>query len=105
VIKPNFHDQRSGLANQFAGMSDEAFSYEGFEETRARLVETVNTALTENDKAFLLSVKDVNPDWSIYDFQLFPSINWKLQNLQKLKISNPEKHREQLKRLKDKFNI
>jgi hypothetical protein len=105
VIKPNFQDQRSAHANQFAGMSDEAFSYEDFEETRARLVETVNTALTENDKAFLLSVKDVNPDWSIYDFQLFPSINWKLQNLQKLKISNPEKHREQLKRLKDKFNI
>jgi hypothetical protein len=105
VIKPNFQDQRSAHANQFAGMSDKAFSYEDFEETRARLVETVNTALTENDKAFLLSVKDVNPDWSIYDFQLFPSINWKLQNLQKLKTSNPEKHREQLKRLKDKFNI
>ena len=104
VIKPNFQDQRSAHANQFAGMSDEAFSYEDFEGTRARLVETVNTALTENDKAFLLSVKDVNPDWNIYDFQHFPSINWKLQNLQKLKTNNPEKHREQLERLKEKLN-
>jgi predicted nucleotidyltransferase component of viral defense system len=56
VIKPNFQDQRSAHANQFAGMSDEAFSYEEFEETRERLVEAVNTALTENDKAFLLNV-------------------------------------------------
>jgi len=104
VIKPNFQDQRSAHANQFAGMSDEAFSYEDFEGTRARLVETVNAALTENDKGFLLSVKDVNPDWNIYDFQRFPSINWKLQNLQKLKTNNPKKHREQLVRLKEKLS-
>lgn len=104
VIKPNFQDQRSAHANQFAGMSDEAFSYEDFEETRASLVETVNAALNQNDKAFLLSVKEVNPDWNIYDFQRFPSINWKLQNLQKLKTKNPEKHREQLERLKEKLN-
>jgi predicted nucleotidyltransferase component of viral defense system len=104
VIKPNFQDQRSAHANQFAGMSDEAFSYEEFEETRERLVEGVNTALTENDKAFLLSVKEVNPDWNIYDFQRFPSINWKLQHLQKLKTNNPKKHSEQLERLKEKLN-
>ena len=104
VIKPNFQDQRSGHANQFAGMSDEAFSYEEFEETRERLVEAVNTALTENDKAFLLSVNEVNPDWNIYDFQRFPSINWKLQHLQKLKTNNPKKHSEQLERLKEKLN-
>lgn len=104
VIKPNFQDQRSAHANQFAGMSDEAFSYEEFEETREKLVEGVNTALTENDKAFLLSVKEVNPDWNIYDFQRFPSINWKLQHLQKLKTNNPKKHSEQLERLKEKLN-
>jgi predicted nucleotidyltransferase component of viral defense system len=104
VIKPNFQDQRSAHANQFAGMSDEAFSYEEFEETRERLVESVNTALTENDKAFLLRVNEVNPDWNIYDFQRFPSINWKLQHLQKLKTNNPKKHSEQLERLKEKLN-
>jgi predicted nucleotidyltransferase component of viral defense system len=104
VIKPNFQDQRSAHENQFAGMSDEAFSYEEFEATRARLVETVNAALTEKDKSFLLSIKDVNPDWSIYDFQRFPSINWKLQNLKKLKTNNPDKHKEIFERLKEKLN-
>lgn len=104
VIKPNFQDQRSAHENQFAGMSDEAFSYEEFEATRARLVETVNASLTEKDKSFLLSIKDVNPDWSIYDFQRFPSINWKLQNLKKLKTNNPDKHKEIFERLKEKLN-
>ncbi len=105
VIRPNFQDQRSAHANQFAGMSDESFSYEDFEATRLKLVETVNAALTEEDKAFLLSVKDANPEWNIYDFQRFPSINWKLQNIQKLKSSNPEKHKELFHRLKGKLNM
>jgi predicted nucleotidyltransferase component of viral defense system len=104
VIRPNFQDQRSAHVNQFAGMTDEPFSYQDYEATREILVQTVNASLTDNDKAFLLSFKDVNPDWSIYDFQRFPSINWKLQNLKKLKSNNPEKHTEQYEKLKEKLN-
>jgi predicted nucleotidyltransferase component of viral defense system len=103
VIAPNFQDQRSALDNQFAGMTDEKFSYEEFEATREKLVETIHQGLTERDKEFLLSVKNLMPDWSIYDFHRFPSINWKLQNLQKLKEKNPEKHKEQYEALKGKL--
>ncbi len=103
VIRPNFQDQSSAHANQFAGMTDEAFSYEKFEATRINLVEMINKGFTEKDKAFLLSFNDVNPNWTIYDFQRFPAINWKLQNLQKLKFNNPEKHKEQYENLKEKL--
>jgi hypothetical protein len=84
-------------------MTDEKFSYEEFEATREKLVETIHQGLTERDKEFLLSVKNLMPDWSIYDFHRFPSINWKLQNLQKLKEKNPEKHKEQYEALKGKL--
>jgi predicted nucleotidyltransferase component of viral defense system len=94
VIVPNFQDQRSALANQFSGMSDETFSYEEYESNREKLVRIIHENLTAADKEFLLSFKNITPDWSIYDFQRFPAINWKLQNLQKLKNSNPDKHRE-----------
>lgn len=104
VIRPNFQDQRSALENQFSGMTDEEFTYKDFEATREKLVQTVNDNLTQKDKEFLLSVKDVNPNWSIYDFQHFPSINWKLQNLQKLKSNNPDKHKEQFEKLREKLN-
>lgn len=104
VIIPNFQDQRSALANQFSGMTDEAFAYEEYESVREKLVSTIHENLTDRDKEFLLSVKNVTPDWSIYDFQRFPSINWKLQNLQKLKDKNPEKHKEQYEALKDKLS-
>ena len=104
VIRPNFQDQRSALDNQFAGMTDEPFSYEEYESVREKLVAIIHENLTDRDKAFLLSVKNVTPDWSIYDFQRFPSINWKLQNLQRLKNNNPVKHKEQYEMLKEKLN-
>ncbi len=104
VIVPNFQDQRSALANQFSGMSDETFSYEEYESNREKLVRIIHENLTAADKEFLLSFKNITPDWSIYDFQRFPAINWKLQNLQKLKNSNPDKHRELYEILKKKLN-
>jgi hypothetical protein len=73
--------------------------------TRENLITTLNASLTDRDKNFLLSVKDVQPDWSIYDFKRFPSINWKLQNLQKLKDNNPSKHSEQYKKLTETLNF
>lgn len=104
VIAPNFQDHRKAMENQFTGMSAEEFSYEDFETTREKLVKVVHAGLTDQDKAFLLSVKNVTPDWSIYDFERFPAVQWKLQNLQKLKTNNPEKHRQQYEALKEKLN-
>lgn len=103
VISPNFQDQRSALENQFAGMTDDEFSYEEYEHIKEKLVATIHESLTDKDKEFLLSVKNVTPDWSIYDFQNFPSMNWKLQNLRKLKEKNPAKHKEQYEALRQKL--
>ncbi len=104
IITPNFQDQRSALANQFSGMTDEAFTYEEYENIRRKFVGIINDNLNDKDKEFLLSVKNATPDWSIYDFQRFPSINWKLKNIQKLKDKNPDKHKEQYEALRKKLH-
>ncbi len=104
LIAPNRLDQQSALANQFSGMTNEKFSYEQYENIREKLISTIHEHLTDTDKQFLLSIKNLAPDWEIYDFQRFPSINWKLQNLQKLKDKNPGKHKEQYELLKEKLN-
>lgn len=104
VIRPNLQDQRSALNNQFSGMSEETFSYEEYESIREKLVATIHENLTDKDKEFLLSVKGVMPNWDIYDFQRFPSINWKLKNLQKLKDQNPDKHKHQYEALREKLS-
>lgn len=104
VLDPNFQNQRLAMDNQFLGMTNKAFSYEEYEAVRVKLVKTIQANLTDSDKAFLLSVKGLMPDWSIYDFSQFPAIAWKLQNLQKLKDNNPIKHLEQYDALKKKLN-
>ena len=68
------------------------FSYEDYETARQALVSTIQSGLTAEDKDFLLAFKNTTPDWKLYDFARFPAVQWKLQNLQKLKSSNPAKH-------------
>lgn len=104
VIKPNFQDQQSAMNNHFAGMTDEPFDYAEYEAVRDKLVQTIHQNLTEEDKAFLLNVKNLTPDWKIYDFERFPSIAWKLRNLKALKETRPERHKEQYEALKKKLS-
>lgn len=103
VISPNFQDHRKAMENQFTGMSEIEFTYEDFEETREKLVKMIHANLTDQDKEFLLSVKNATPDWNIYNFERFPAVQWKLQNLQRLKTTNPDKHKELYKALKEKL--
>lgn len=105
-LNPNFNDQRNALTNQFEGMSSTPFTYEQYEVTRRRLVEYINSHLTPTDKEFLLGFEDGMPDWdaSEYrDFQHYPSIQWKLLNIQKLKFRNQKKHEDGLRKLKTFF--
>ncbi|OEK03024.1 nucleotidyltransferase [Roseivirga sp. 4D4] len=99
LLNPNLQDQRRAMENQFEGMTEEPFSYEQYEETRIRLIKTIQGSLTEMDKAFLLGVKELAPDWSIYDFERFPGVQWKMRNLEKLKTENPNAHLELLAKL------
>lgn len=101
VLSPHLQDQRMAMENQFSGMSEDDFSYDQFETTREELIKTVHTGLTDQDRKFLLSVKNITPDWGIYNFERFPAVRWKLQNLQKLKTNNPEKHYQQYETLEN----
>jgi predicted nucleotidyltransferase component of viral defense system len=104
VLFPNLQDQRLAMTNQFAGMSDEQFTYEEYEFVREMMVKTLQASITEADKSFILGFKNCMPDWSIYNFEAYPSIKWKLQNLEKIKTTNPAKHKELYDGLKRKLD-
>lgn len=92
VLRPNVQDQRRALRSQFEGMSAETFGYEEHELGLSRLIAEVNCGLTDEDRALLMSVKNAKPDWSLDDSSRYPSVRWKLMNLEKLKAENPTKH-------------
>ena len=101
---PTLIDQHEALANQFVGMTDTPFSYEEFEETRTKLISDVNNILTDADRRFLVSFEYGEPEWDNYEFthfKDFPSVKWKLLNLQKLAEQNPTKLRVEAEKLND----
>jgi predicted nucleotidyltransferase component of viral defense system len=103
VLAPNWKDQKQAMESQFSGMSSEEFTYEDYEETRVSLLKILHETLTDEDKVFLLSLKELKPDWTLYDFERFPGIAWKLDNLLKLKTANPEKYNKLYDALKQKL--
>lgn len=101
VLYPHLLDQRTAFDNQFQGMSDIDFTYEDFENTREKLIKTVNLSLTDTDRSFLLSFKRGEPDWNqfpVKGLKDMSAVQWKLLNLQNLIKSNPGKHKELLSR-------
>lgn len=103
-LNPNPIDQREALDKQFEGMTDERFSYDDYQKSRNNLIAVVNNGLTEADKTLLVSFEDGAPEWdmcSAGDLSMYPSVRWKLQNIAKLKLKNPKKHREGVDKLRE----
>ena len=101
-ICPNEIDQREALENQFAGMSDVAFTYDEYERTRVDLLRYVREGLSDADRRFLVSFEAGEPNWSLCsagNLSRFPSVRWKLMNLKRLADLNPAKFRENVERL------
>lgn len=102
-FRPNLVNQREAMERQFSGMSEMSFSYDDFEVTRDKLVSDVNAAMTEEDKRFLTSFEDLSVEWesSPYSsFREYPSVRWKIQNLQRLRSTNPRKLEVQAEKLR-----
>lgn len=62
--------------------------------------------MTNTDKEFLISFENGEPDWSkccAGDLSNYPSVKWKLQNIDKLVKSNPKKHQEGVQKLQNFF--
>jgi len=107
-LQPNQVSQQEALDNQFEGMTDIPFTYKDFEETRKNLIEKVNRIFADKDKEFLISFEQGTPEWSKFalgDVSNYPSIKWKLQNILKLKETNPEKYKYGIEKLSSYFSL
>ncbi|MDD7045986.1 MAG: nucleotidyl transferase AbiEii/AbiGii toxin family protein [Prevotella sp.] len=102
-LQPHDIDQTEALENQFQGMTETPFGYEDYLESRTALLSLVNGGLTITDKEFLLSFEQGEPDWNkccAGDLSQYPSVQWKLINIGKLKESNPVKFEQGVNKLR-----
>jgi len=102
VIRPHSQDQRNLFEKGFAGMAIAPFTYDDFEAARKQLVETIHARLTHDDRAFLTSFKNGEPNWALFPLKSLrdlPAVQWKLLNIQNLKQKDSAKHAAQLQAL------
>lgn len=105
---PNLIDQHEAMERQFSGMSEMPFGYNDFEATREKLILDVNSMMTEEDIRFLIGFEELTVDWEntpYSSFREYPSVRWKMQNLQKLKASNPKKLKSEADKLRKIFGM
>jgi len=68
-------------------MTSIEISCETLQETRAKIFEIISLAFTDQEKEFLISFKRGEPKWdliSVENIQNFPSVKWKLHNIQNM---------------------
>lgn len=105
LLTPNRKELRQVYADQFSGMTLEPVPLATLEETRERLIEEINAALTSAEREFLLSIKRLEPRWDLLGLpgiERLPGPQWKLYNLKKM---DPAKRKAAEERLRKKLGL
>ena len=92
--------------NEFAGMERLPVSLRVLEEARIRLRRELAVALTADHKRFLIGLVAGQPPWEAMQCRHLaelPAIQWKLQNLARLKRTNAVKFQAQADELQRCF--
>lgn len=96
----------SVFQNEFVGMTTDPVDVEALLAVRQRLRTDLLSKLTNAHRDFLLSLTQDEPNWDLMTcphLSELPAIRWKLQNLGKLKKSNPRKFALQAQELRNRF--
>jgi hypothetical protein len=99
LLDPNEKDFHTLYEQEFAGMTAEGVEHDELVAVRKTLIETIVKTMTENEKKFLISIKQGNPEWDLMPvagIARLPAIQWKLVNIRKMK---QEKQAESLQKL------
>ena len=102
------HDQdiASAFDNEFVGMTKDTVTLSELQQVRRKLRNELPVMLTPHQRQFLLGLVAGEPNWQLMKcphLSLLPAIRWKLQNLTKLKKSNPHKFTQQFEALKGRL--
>jgi predicted nucleotidyltransferase component of viral defense system len=98
---------RTTYENEFEGMTMMPVPFEDLVATQKEIHKTLPASLTAAQRRFLLSLVQLEPDWSLMPYphlKDLPAIQWKLLNLTKLRKSNSQQFEAQFRELNDRFN-
>ncbi|MCS6238718.1 nucleotidyl transferase AbiEii/AbiGii toxin family protein [Shewanella baltica] len=103
VMSPRWKPLDESFQTEFNGMTTKPIKLDELILTRSEMLTALQHHFTAKDRDFLLSFKQGQPDWSLFDepsVAALPAVKWKLLNIQNL-AKNKSKHQEQLIKLAD----
>jgi predicted nucleotidyltransferase component of viral defense system len=106
VLFSNDTDLSAPFENEFVGLTQNPISLAELQAVRARLKRELPAKLTAKQRQFLIGLVSGEPDWHLMKcphLQELPAIQWKIQNLARLKKSNPKKFAQQAEELRARF--
>ena len=95
LLNPNLVPLTNAFEAEFSGMTVDAVSVAELERVRVKLIEDVQSRLTDSAAQLLRTLVRGEPDFDAIGLPSavnLPAVQWKLQNIQKLRNTNPEKH-------------
>lgn len=107
VLFPQLRDLTYEFDANFQGMTTEPVELEALLAARDQMIVALHQGLDVDERAFLVSLSTGEPDWDrmgLDHLSALPAIQWKLQNLAKLKATNPGKFEEQSQALVAKID-
>jgi len=99
VLAPHLRDISDLFHVHFQGMTRDEVSLDSLTAVQRQLPERVVSSLDEDERAFLLALKDGRPDWDRLGFEgldRLPALQWKLKNIRRM---DSKKHRTAVERL------
>jgi len=105
LLNPHWGDLRPVFEREFQGMVIEPVTAEELRVVGERLVSRLREEMTEEERRFIVSVKEGEPQWNLLGvpgIENLPAVQWKLQNIRRM---TPMKHGEALQKLRDLLGI
>lgn len=106
VLFPPLRDVTYEFEANFNGMTTEPVELKELLAARDEMIATLHAGLDADERAFLVSLASGEPVWDrlgLPHLSELPAIQWKLQNLAKLKATNQEKFEAQAGELATKI--
>ena len=105
LIQPRHKDIRQLYEKEFVGLTSVEVSYETLIATREELIGILKNNMTNDEKLFLLSIKEGQPQWDLMKvkgIENLPALQWKLLNVRKM---DKKKHLAGINILKEKLGL
>lgn len=87
LLAPRWKPLAGAFQAEFAGMTREPVTLDQLEATREALLAAIRQQFSEQDAAFLISIKQGEPDWNTLNLpgiDRLPAVQWKLHNVRQI---------------------